>query len=94
LPEVFLRLARSGARAVPNPTERLEEISETLRTDPRKYFADGLDKEAVELRRKTETAPQRGPVAASISRQLAEVSKVLRDDPQRYWRENMGDRAI
>jgi hypothetical protein len=92
--EVFLRLARSGARAVPNSQERLEEISETLRTDPQKYFREQLDREAIELRRKTETTPQRGPVAASISRQLAEVSKVLRDDPQRYWRENMGDRAI
>jgi hypothetical protein len=92
--DVFLQLSKSGARAVPNPKERLEEISDTLRTDPQRYFRENLSEEAIALRRKAEATPQRGPVATSISRQLAEVSKVLRDDPQRYWRENMGDRAI
>jgi hypothetical protein len=55
--DTFLQLSKSGARAVPNPKERLEAISETLKSDPQKYFREKMDEEALALRRGMKRGP-------------------------------------
>jgi hypothetical protein len=99
--DAMLSLAKSGARSAPTAKERLETISETLKESPHRYFRDGLDKEAVSLRRQletgseeTEAASSRNPQAAQINRQLAAIKEVLATDPRRYWKEDLGSKAI
>ena len=77
-----------------DPATELDAISKVLATDPQRYWKQGLDKRAVELRRQEEKPAAREVWGGQrIQSELDRINKVLRDDPQTYWKKNMGDRA-
>jgi hypothetical protein len=94
-PLVMSDLIRGNGSPRSNAQDRLAKITAVLKRDPQRYFREGLDKEALALRRQTigERNSDEAPGRAPISGREKQILEVMKRDMSEYFRRGL-DREL
>jgi hypothetical protein len=85
-PLMMSDLLRGAVSQRSGPAEKVAKINAVLKRDPQKYFAQGLDRKAVELRKQLEGSREEAEVRGErqpATRREKELQDLLRTDPAR-----------